>query len=56
MQALQAPLATEEELSRVHEPDYVRRFLAGDVTDADMRAIGLPWSPELATYCRHAEG
>jgi len=48
----QAPLATEEELAGVHDRGYVRRFLTGDVTDADMRAIGLPWSPSLATYCR----
>ncbi len=50
-----APLATEDELARVHDRGYVRRFLTGDVTDADMRAIGLPWSPSLATYCRRAE-
>ena len=50
----QAPLATEDELSRVHDRGYVRRFLTGDVTDADMRAVGLPWSPSLATYCRCA--
>ena len=48
----QAPLATEKELGRTHDPAYVRRFLAGEVTDTEMRSIGLPWTPELATYCR----
>jgi hypothetical protein len=49
----QAPLATEEDLAHAHDPAYVRRFLAGEVTDVDMRVIGLPWTPALATYCRH---
>ena len=50
--APQAPLATAEELGAAHEAAFVERFLGGDVTAPDMRAIGLPWSPSLATYCR----
>ena len=50
--ASQAPLATAEELGAAHEAAFVERFLGGDVTTPDMRAIGLPWSSSLATYCR----
>ncbi len=40
-----APLATDEQLLRVHTADYVRRVHAGELTAEEQRAIGFPWSP-----------
>ena len=48
----QAPLAKEQELAGAHCSAYVRRALGGRLTDREQRAIGLPWSPSLATYAR----
>lgn len=48
----QAPLATPAELGRAHDAGYVRRCLAGQLSAAEQRAIGLPWTPSLATYAQ----
>ena len=42
-----SPLAPLADLARVHTPAYIERFVSGDLTPADMRAIGFPWSPTL---------
>jgi acetoin utilization deacetylase AcuC-like enzyme len=39
--------ANDEELLRVHTPDYLHRVKTGSLTDKEIRRIGLPWSPEL---------
>jgi len=41
-----SPLATMEELQTTHCPNYIRRFLQGDLTAAEVRAVGFPWSQE----------
>jgi acetoin utilization deacetylase AcuC-like enzyme len=48
--------ATDEELLRVHDPDYVRRVVAGTLTVDEVRALGLPWSPELVERARRSCG
>ncbi|MEQ8847186.1 histone deacetylase [Botrimarina sp.] len=40
-----APLATDEELLRVHTADYVRRVRDGELSTLEQRRIGFPWSP-----------
>ena len=42
-----APFAGTAVIERVHDPEYVRRFLDGSLDPATMRRIGFPWSPEL---------
>jgi len=44
---LPADAASEEDILRVHTPDYVHRFFQGLLSAAEMRRIGFPWSPEL---------
>src|SRR4051812_35094635 len=39
--------ASDEEVLRVHAQDYLERVLRGTLSAAEVRAIGLPWSPEL---------
>jgi acetoin utilization deacetylase AcuC-like enzyme len=46
-----APL---EWLHAAHEPAYVARALAGGLEPAEVRRLGLPWSPELAVRARAA--
>lgn len=38
------PLATDEELLRVHTADYVRRVREGELSPLEQRRIGFPWS------------
>jgi acetoin utilization deacetylase AcuC-like enzyme len=39
-----SPLATVEELTTTHSPEYVERFLTGDQTELEQRNVGFPWS------------
>lgn len=39
-----SPLATWEELITTHAPEYVERFLVGDLTERENRNVGFPWS------------
>jgi len=48
--------ATDEELLRVHAPDYLRRVGAGTLAAEEVRALGLPWSVALAERSRRSCG
>ena len=48
--------ATDEQLLRVHAPDYVTRMAEGRMTEKEMRRIGFPWSPELVDRSRRSVG
>ncbi len=41
-------------LTAVHDADYVRRALEGALEPAEVRRLGLPWSPALARRARAA--
>ena len=43
-QVMQPEPVDPETLLLVHTPDYVRRFLEGEMTSQEMRLVGLPWS------------
>lgn len=42
-----APLASSETVELAHDPEYVRRFLAGTLSAQEIRRIGFPWSEQL---------
>jgi acetoin utilization deacetylase AcuC-like enzyme len=42
-----APFAGESDIGLAHDPDYVRRFLAGTLDPRTVRRIGFPWSGQL---------
>jgi acetoin utilization deacetylase AcuC-like enzyme len=44
---IEAPRATDEQLLRVHTPEYLDKVKNGLLTEKEVRRIGLPWSPEL---------
>jgi acetoin utilization deacetylase AcuC-like enzyme len=49
----EAPL---EALRRVHTADYLAKLASGDLTAAEQRRLGVPWSPELWVRSRRATG
>lgn len=50
-----APVAWSR-LEAVHEPAFVRRVRAGELSVREVRGIGLPWSEALVERARHAVG
>lgn len=53
-QVLQPQPAAVTDLLLVHTRHYVERFLAGAMSQRDMRLLGFPWSPPLALRARLA--
>ena len=51
-----ARAATREELLLAHSADWVARVEHGDLTRDELRALGLPWSPELVERARRSVG
>jgi acetoin utilization deacetylase AcuC-like enzyme len=51
-----ARAATREELRLAHTADWVTRAERGALTRAELRALGLPWSPELVERARRSVG
>lgn len=48
--------ATDTEICRSHDADYLRRLHQGQLTAKEIRRIGLPWSPELIERARRSAG
>jgi acetoin utilization deacetylase AcuC-like enzyme len=48
--------ATDEQLKRAHNADYVERVKSGQLTPQEMRRIGFPWSPQLVERSRRSVG
>jgi acetoin utilization deacetylase AcuC-like enzyme len=54
---LQTPRAvTDEEILRAHAPAYLKRVVAGTLTDKEVRRIGFPWSERMVERSRRASG
>lgn len=50
------PAATDEELGLAHDPEYIRRVRDGDLSRAEIRRIGFPWSPQMVERSRRSTG
>jgi acetoin utilization deacetylase AcuC-like enzyme len=48
--------ATDEEITRVHDVEYLRRLKDGELTAKEIRRMGFPWSPELLERSRRSVG
>ena len=48
--------ASDEEILRVHDSDFVRRLFNGELSAKEIRRVGLPWSPEMVRRTRYAVG
>ena len=53
---IEAQPATDEQLLRVHTPEYLGKVVQGLLTEREIRHIGLPWSPELVERSRRSVG
>lgn len=53
---LEADAAKDGDILRVHAPAYVQRFVDGQLTTAEIRKIGFPWSPALVERTRRSCG
>ncbi len=48
--------ASEAEILRVHDPVYWNRLKNGELSDKEIRRVGLPWSPEIVRRARYSTG
>jgi acetoin utilization deacetylase AcuC-like enzyme len=48
--------ATIEELQRAHHPDYVQRVSNGQLSAAELKRIGFPWSPGMVERSLRSAG
>ncbi|MEJ2556900.1 MAG: histone deacetylase [Anaerolineae bacterium] len=48
--------ATDQQILRVHNKDYLQRVKSGCLTPKEMRRIGFPWSPQLVERSRRSVG
>ena len=50
------PAATDEQLLRVHDAEYVASVVHGQLRPEQVRRIGFPWSPQLVERSRRSVG
>lgn len=50
------PLATDEQILRVHDAVYLNKLKTGNLTPQEARRIGFPWSSELVKRARCSVG
>jgi acetoin utilization deacetylase AcuC-like enzyme len=56
-EALREPhAATDKEILRAHDADYLRRVVSGELTPAEARRIGFPWTPQMVERSRRSAG
>jgi len=48
--------ASSEAILRAHDAEYVRRLFEGDLTDKEIRRVGLPLSPPIVRRTRYSVG
>lgn len=51
-----AEAASEEQLLRVHTPEYLDKVFHGKLSEKEIRRMGFPWSPELVERSRRSVG
>jgi len=50
------PMATDDQLSLAHTPDYILKVSQGRLSEREIRRTGFPWSPELSVRSRYSVG
>lgn len=48
--------ARDEEIAQAHCPEYLGRVVAGTLSQAEQRAIGFPWTPQMVERSRRTSG
>jgi acetoin utilization deacetylase AcuC-like enzyme len=52
----EARAATDDQLLLAHDAGYVARMSNGTLSEQEVRAIGFPWSPQMAERARRSTG
>ena len=56
-EAIRVPAAaTDEEITRAHDADYLRRVVQGEPKEKELGRIGFPWLPTLGPGSRQDVG
>jgi len=50
------PAASDEELDRAHDPEYIAAVSCGELEISAQKAIGFPWSPGMVERSRRSAG
>jgi acetoin utilization deacetylase AcuC-like enzyme len=50
------PPATDADILRVHDANYLQRLDNGELTQKEIRRVGLPWSPEIVLRAKYSAG
>jgi acetoin utilization deacetylase AcuC-like enzyme len=53
---IEAAAATDDQLLCAHDPEYLRRVAGGELSAAEQRAIGFPWSVAMVERSRRSAG
>jgi acetoin utilization deacetylase AcuC-like enzyme len=53
---IDAPAASDEEITRAHTVEYLHRVKNGELTEKELRRIGFPWSPQMVERSRRSSG
>ncbi|MBI5712665.1 MAG: histone deacetylase [Chloroflexi bacterium] len=48
--------ASEEQILRVHDHDYLQKLKEGTISEKEGRRLGLPWTPQLLTRSLYSVG
>jgi acetoin utilization deacetylase AcuC-like enzyme len=48
--------ASDREILRAHDAEYFKAVKNGELTGAEMRRVGLPWSPQMVERARRSAG
>ena len=56
VELLVPPAATDEQLLRAHDAEYLRKVTAGELTRPEVLRIGFPWTPNMVERSRRSSG
>jgi len=56
VQLLESDPASDDQLLRVHTPEYLERVKQGILSQKEIRRLGFPWSPQLLERSRRSVG
>ncbi len=52
----EAPFTSDGVLALAHHPSYIRRVCSGELTAAEQKAIGFPWTEQMVERSRRSAG
>ena len=56
VQLLESDPASDEQILRVHTPEYLEKVKQGTLSEKEIRRLGFPWSPQLLERSRRSVG